>query len=128
VERDSIRSLIRRYAAAWAAVDREAWLSTFAAGATQEDPVGETVRRGRDEIAAFWDRAMSSYDSIEIRERAIHVVGSEAALEWTIVARDTDEWVVFDGVDILTFDDEPLITAVRAYWDREARTRTRQRP
>ena len=125
---EAVRSLVRRYAAAWAACDREAWLSTFAEGATQEDPVGEGTRTGRDEIAVFWDRAMSTYDIIEIRERAIHVAGSEAALEWSIVARRADEWIVFDGVDVFTCDEEPLITSVRAFWERAARTRTHQRP
>ena len=125
---EAVRSLIRRYAAAWAARDREAWLSTFAEGATQEDPVGEGIRTGREEIAGFWDRAMASYDSLEIRERAIHVVGSEAALEWSIVGRQADEWIAFDGVDVFACDDEPLITSVRAFWDRAARTRTKQRP
>lgn len=50
---------------------------------------------------------MASYDGIEIRERAIHVTGAEAALEWTIVAAEGPEWVVFDGVDVFTFDNEP---------------------
>lgn len=125
---EKIRSLIRRYAAAWAARDREAWLSTFALTATQEDPVGGDVRTGRQEIAAFWDRAMSSYDSIEIRERRIYVAGSEAALEWTIAAQEREHWILFDGVDVFTCDDEPLITTVRAFWERAARTRSRHRP
>ncbi|HEX4868965.1 MAG TPA: nuclear transport factor 2 family protein [Acidimicrobiales bacterium] len=128
MDREETRALIRRYTAAWAASDIDAWLSTFALGATQEDPVGEGVRRGWEEIAGFWEQAMSSYDSIEIRERAIHMLDREAALEWTIVARDGDEWVTFDGVDTFVFDHEPLITAVRAFWDRNARTRTAHRP
>ncbi len=128
MKRDAMRSLVRRYTAAWAASDRAAWLSTFALDATQEDPVGEGIRRGREEIGTFWDGAMSSFDSIEIRERHIHLLGAEAALEWTIVARDGDEWVVFDGVDIFSFNEVPLITAVRAFWDREDRVRTLDRP
>ena len=86
-----------RYTSAWVASDRDGWLSTFSEGATQEDPVGEGVRHGRDEIATFWDRAMASYDGIELRQRALHVIGTEAALEWTVLAKDRDEWVVFDG-------------------------------
>ena len=125
---EAIRSLMTRYTAAWVAVDRDGWLSTFSEQATQEDPVGEGIRRGRGEIAAFWDRAMASYDGIEIRQRSLHIVGTEAALEWTVVAKDGDEWVVFDGVDVLTFDSEPLIASVRAYWQREGRDRTRERP
>ena len=48
MDRDEVRALIRRYAAAWGESDRDGWLATFAATATQEDPVGEGVRRGRD--------------------------------------------------------------------------------
>ena len=65
-DRDAIERTLRAYAAAWAARDREGWLSTFADLATQEDPVGEGTRRGREEIGEFWDRAMSAYESIEI--------------------------------------------------------------
>src|SRR5262245_36594626 len=74
VQPDAIRSLITRYTSAWAAADRDGWLSTFSVGATQEDPVGEGVRHGRDEIATFWDRAVASYDGIELRQRALHVI------------------------------------------------------
>jgi SnoaL-like protein/uncharacterized protein DUF1801 len=48
-----LATTIRAYAAAWAARDREAWLRTFATDATQEDPVGDPVRRGHHEIGEF---------------------------------------------------------------------------
>jgi len=128
VEHDAIRSLLTRYTDAWAAADRDGWLATFSELATQEDPVGEGVRRGREEIGDFWDQAVASYDSVEIRQRALHVVGTEAALEWTVVAKDGDEWVVFDGVDVFTFDPGPLISSVRAYWERDGRSRVPDRP
>lgn len=71
---------------------------------------------------------MGSYDSLEIRVRHVHVVAQEAALEWTIVARQTPEWIVFEGVDVFTFAPGPLIASVRAYWSRDARRRTKERP
>ena len=119
---------MRDYCAAWAAGDREAWLDTFAADATQEDPVGATIRRGRDDIGGFWDDAMAGYDSIDIRERALRVVDREAALEWTIVARRGDEWRTFDGVDVFTFTSEPKIESVRAYWEEDDRPWTSMPP
>lgn len=126
--RDSIRSLVDEYTSAWERGARDAWLATFSVDATQEDPIGEGVRRGRAEIGRFWDQAMASYDGIEIRQRAVHITGNEAALEWTIVARDGAEWVVFDGVDVFTFTSEPLIASVRAYWQRDDRRRTTAAP
>ncbi len=72
--------MIRAYAASWAARDREAWLRTVATDATQEDPVGGPVRRGRREIGEFWDREMARCRSIEIVRREIFVIDHEAAM------------------------------------------------
>lgn len=124
----AIRSVIAQYCDAWRDKDRDAWLATFGETATQEDPIGEGVRVGRDAIGAFWDRAHSSYDEIEIRQRGLHVVGDTAALEWTIIARAGEERVVFDGVDVFTFDAAPTIMSVAAYWEREGQRRTTTPP
>jgi steroid delta-isomerase len=110
--------LVESYAAAWARNDRAGWLATFAPDASQEDPIGEGVRHGRDAIGGFWDQAMAGRDSLEIVPRAIHLAGGEAAMEWRITARAAGELTTFDGVDVFTFTDEPLIATVRAYWDR----------
>ncbi|HEX3526532.1 MAG TPA: SgcJ/EcaC family oxidoreductase [Thermoanaerobaculia bacterium] len=117
-DRKTIEATIRAYAAAWAAGDRAAWLDTFAESATQEDPVGSRVRRGRAEIGEFWDTAMAAFDSIEIVPRNIFVVGDEAAMEWTINAVTARGGVTFGGVDVFTFDDAGRIASVRAYWER----------
>ena len=128
VDRAAIEALIATYCDAWQVRDRDAWLATFDEHATQEDPVGEGIRVGQEEIGQFWDRAQASYDEVELRPRALRIAGSEAALEWTIVAKEGDEWVVFDGVDVFTFDSRPSILTVRAYWDRDRRERTARRP
>jgi uncharacterized protein (TIGR02246 family) len=118
-----IRSLLTQYAHAWSQHDRARWLATFADHAVQEDPVGEGERRGKVEIGSFWDGAFGTYEAIDIRVRAIHVVSSEAAMEWTITARTSTEELQFDGVDVFTFTEAPLIASVRAYWERSGRRR-----
>lgn len=117
-DRKTIETQIRAYAAAWAARDRAAWLATFAESATQEDPIGERVRRGRAEIGEFWDESMAAYGSLEIVPRDIFVAGSEAAMEWTIHGVTARGRVTFSGVDVFTFDEAGRITGVRAYWER----------
>lgn len=118
VDRIKIEATIRKYAGAWAASDRAAWLSTFAESATQEDPVGSHVRRGRMEIGEFWDTVMAAYNSIEIVPHNIFVLGKEAAMEWTITAQSVEGGISFPGVDVFKFDDAGYITSVRAYWER----------
>ena len=116
--RSEIEEAARRYSAAFAARDRDGWLATFAEDATQEDPVGDGVRRGKAEIGAFWDMAMAAYSSLEIVPRDIFVNGREAAMEWTIRAATVDGVITFNGVDIFVFDESALIVSVRAFWER----------
>jgi uncharacterized protein (TIGR02246 family) len=116
----AVKATIQAYAAAWAARDREAWLQTFATDATQEDPVGDPVRRGHAEIGEFWDRSMGRYHSIEIVPRELFVAGCEAVMVWTINGVTPEGVVGFDGVDVFRFDDAARITSVRAFWDRPA--------
>lgn len=115
--RVAIEQTIRTYAAAWKARDRETWLNTFAEGATQEDPVGSGIRAGREEIGAFWDRAMEQYRSVEIVPRRIVVTGQEAAMIWTVNATSASHRRTIEGVDVFTFDEEARIVRVRAYWE-----------
>jgi steroid Delta-isomerase len=117
-DQTAIEATIRAYAAAWAARDREAWLRTFAVDATQEDPVGGPVRRGRNEIGEFWDREMARYKSIEIIPRDVIVIGREAVMVWTINGATTEGAVSFTGVDVFHLDEGDRITSVRAFWHR----------
>jgi len=126
-ERTVLETMIRAYAASWAARDREAWLRTFATDATQEDPVGVPVRRGHREIGEFWDREMARYQSIEIVPREIFVIDHEAAMVWTINGVTDEGPVSFNGVDVFQFDDAGLISSVRAFWERTSLHRQIQR-
>ena len=117
-DQTAIEATIRAYAAAWAARDRAAWLRTFAADATQEDPVGDPARRGHNEIGEFWDREMARYKSIEIIPRDVFVIGREAVMVWTITGDTPEGAVSFDGVDLFHFDESDRITSVRAFWQR----------
>jgi steroid delta-isomerase len=123
MQRTMLETMIRAYAASWAARDREAWLRTFATDATQEDPVGVPVRRGHREIGEFWDREMARYRSIEIVPREIFVIDHEAAMVWTINGVTDEGRVSFDGVDVFQFDDAGLISSVRAFWGRASSSR-----
>ena len=84
----------------------------------QHDPVGEPPRKGRAEIAAWWDRAVAPYEAIIIEPKRITVNGNEAALSWRIVERQGGKQRAFEGIDIITFDAQGMISEVRAYWDR----------
>ena len=122
--RDEVVRTIEGYCASWSARDREAWLAAFAVDATQEDPIGGGVRRGLDEIGAFFAEGLAHWShGLTITPERIHVAGHEAAMVWRIDAARPGERIEFEGVDVFTFDDEARITSVRAYWEDGERRR-----
>ncbi|WP_408896955.1 nuclear transport factor 2 family protein [Nocardioides sp. R1-1] len=86
----------------------------YAADATVEDPVGAPVRRGTDEIAAF-------YEVLAGRERrtellALRAAGAEAAFSFRVVSGSGAEQSPIEPIDVMTFDEEGRITSMRAFW------------
>jgi thiamine-phosphate diphosphorylase len=117
---NDVHALVERYAALFNAGDRDAWVALFAEHGLQHDPVGEPPRRGRAEIAAWWERAVAPYEAIIMEPKRITVNGSEAALVWRIVERLDGKQRAFEGIDIITLDAQGLISEIRAYWDRSS--------
>jgi thiamine-phosphate pyrophosphorylase len=96
-----VHALVEQYAAIFNAGDRDAWVALFGEHAAQHDPVGEPPRRGRAEIAAWWDQAVAPYAAIIMEPKRITVNGNEAALAWRIVERQDGKQRAFEGVDII---------------------------
>ena len=72
--------------------DKEAWLEGFADDAIVEDPIGPSAfdpegvgHRGKEAIAAFWDKAIAPTDKIEFRFVDTFQCGNEEANIGSIV-------------------------------------------
>src|SRR5687767_15853883 len=82
---DAVRATIDRYLSLFSAGEREAWLDLWADGATMEDPVGSPIRKGREEIGAFYDQGHGSAEAIELRPNGpAIVVGDQAAFAFLV--------------------------------------------
>jgi steroid Delta-isomerase len=114
---EQIRKTIDAYVDALARSDPDAWVGVFAPDAVQIDPVGTPPNVGRDAIRAFWDRALAMADTVIFDVHHLHICGDEVAMVFTGTARLGDGGMVFDGVDIMRFDDNGQIGELRAYWD-----------
>jgi steroid delta-isomerase len=113
-----ILDTINRYAQTFTSGDRDAWLDCFTADATMEDPVGTPLKRGRDEIGAFYDQSKGSADGVELRLGADPVVcGSQAAFVLDIVVSLGDSKLGLNAIDVMTFDDNGRIASQRAFVD-----------
>lgn len=114
----AIRATIDQYLARFSAGDRDGWLALWADGATMEDPVGSPLRRGREEIGAFYDESTAAADSVELRPAGpVQVVGSEAAFVFEVRPVVGGVALSMPVIDVMTFDDDARITSQRAFVD-----------
>jgi steroid delta-isomerase len=117
-DQDAIRSTIEQYLKRFSDGDREGWLALFADDATMEDPVGTPLKRGKDEIGAFYDQSRSVADSVELRGLDVTiVVGDQASFAMEVRPTIGGATMVLPAIDVMTFDDEARITSQRAFVD-----------
>jgi steroid delta-isomerase len=112
------QQVIETYCKAESAKDRDTWLSLFAADATHEDPVGAPVNRGHDAIGAFFDASAAKMD-LDLHTTAPPVVVGDEALAFleVHVGHGAERMLLSPIVDHLVFDDDGLISALRAFFD-----------
>lgn len=111
--------------------DKEAWLSVFADDAIVEDPIGPSPfdpegkgHRGRDAIAAFWDKAIAATDKIEFNFVDTFACGNEEANVGSIVTTMAGHQITTDGVFTYRVNAEGKIIALRAFWEVERAAKT----
>ncbi|MFI9505956.1 nuclear transport factor 2 family protein [Nocardia sp. NPDC052566] len=110
--------------AAVRARNKDAWLDLFAEDGIVEDPIGPSGfdpegkgHRGRDAIAAFWDKAIAKTDSIEFLFTDSFACGNEIAFTGTIRSTLGGHRIDADGVFTYRVDEHGKIAALRAFWE-----------
>ncbi|MFN8645035.1 MAG: nuclear transport factor 2 family protein [Candidatus Binatia bacterium] len=120
VTADHIRAVFARYCALVSRGDADAIAQLYAPDATVEDPVGSPPHRGRAAIRAFY-QASAGAVRLELEGR-VRVAGHAGAA--AMVARPAaDPSLRIETLDVMTFDDAGLITAMCAYWSADTMVR-----
>ena len=111
---EKIREVIEQYVARVATGTTDAVMELFADGATVEDPVGSEVRSTPEAIREF-------YAGLEGLEQAgevlsVRIAGGQAAFLFELRTKAGEKTFTLAPIDVMTFDDDGLITSMRAYW------------
>jgi steroid delta-isomerase len=110
----AITETVKRYAALVAKGSSEDLVELYSQDATVEDPVGGEVHIGRQAIRGFY----TTLDSLD-RECdlvTLRVAGNEAAFQLRLTVTAGDQRMLIDPIDVMAFDDDAKITAMKAYW------------
>jgi steroid delta-isomerase len=111
---DVVATTVRRYLELVADGSADDIAALYAADATLEDPVGGDALHGRDAIRAFYatieDLAMTT---------ALHTIrtcGGQAAFHFRVETDTGAGIATMEPIEVMTFDDDGLITSMRAWW------------
>jgi steroid delta-isomerase len=85
--------------------------------ATVEDPVGGEVHIGRQAIHGFYS-AVDDVDR-ECELISLRIAGNEAAFQFRLTMTASDGRIVIEPIDVMVFDHEGKIAAMKAYWSAE---------
>jgi steroid delta-isomerase len=111
---ERVREVVESYIELVGSGTADQIVALYAEGATVEDPVGSDVRSGRTEIHAFY----AGLDGLDKETRLVtaRIAGGEAAFLFEIVTKADGVSYTVAPVDVMTFDDDGLITSMRAFW------------
>jgi steroid delta-isomerase len=111
---EDIADTVNRYIGLIAKGSADDLVELYADDATVEDPVGGEVHIGRQAIRGFY----SSVDNVE-RECelvSLRVAGNEAAFQFRLTITAGDSRMVIEPIDVMVFDDDGRVAAMKAYW------------
>lgn len=100
-------------------------MGLFEDDAVVEDPVGPSSldpagrgRRGRDEIARFYDQVISTMKSFDYQIERCYLGGDEAAMAVTFtIGMAEGETLVMDLINIYKRSPAGRLASLRSFWD-----------
>jgi steroid Delta-isomerase len=110
----AVAETVTRYAKLLGSGSAEEITALYTSDATVEDPVGSGVRHGHAEIRELYSRVEKQIRTVELL--SVHINGNEAAFLARLTVITGDVRTHIDGIDVMTFDDDGLITSMRAFW------------
>lgn len=96
--------------------DAKAIADLYADDATVEDPVGSALKKGKAEIAAFYEMAVATGARLELAApiRASH--GNSAAMAFNVRLNMPEGRAHIQVIDVMTFNDAGKFASMKAYW------------
>lgn len=118
ISTDQIRHVFVRYGEVQTAGDIDGILALFAENAVLRDPANAPEHRGKPAIRAFFEAGMAaSGGAIEMKlEGGVRIAGNEAAAAFIVRTVNSSPVFRVETLDVMTFDNEGLITRMVAYW------------
>lgn len=112
---EQMEAAVHAYVAAFAAGDPEQAVAIFAADATVEDPVGTPLKRGHDEIRAFYRASMATGARL-VLDGPIRLAEGHAAFAFHVPLHFEGKDMEIHVIDTFAFDAVGKVKEMRAFF------------
>lgn len=118
VSPDHIRQTFVRYGERHSQGDVDGILALFAEDCVIRDPANGPEHRGKAALRAFFEAGKAaSGGAIEMKlEGAVRIAGNEGAAAYLVRTVSSDPVFRVETLDVMTFNDEGLVSQMIAYW------------
>lgn len=117
---EQITDVVNRYISLVSDGTADDLVELYADDATVEDPVGGEVHIGRQAIRGFYSAMEGVARQCELV--TLRVAGHEAAFHFKLTVTAGDTKMLIEPIDVMVFDSEGKISAMKAYWSPESVT------
>lgn len=113
-----ISKAVKAYFAALRAMDKQAWVNTFAEDAVTYDPVGAPPTKGHEKLGEFFETVTAAFKEVGLTEDLVFIAGNGAAVKWTGRGKSKQgRDVRFEGIDVFEVNEAGKIQVLHAYWN-----------
>lgn len=96
--------------------DAGAIADLYADDATVEDPVGSPLKKGKAEIAAFYQMAIKTGAKLQLAAPIRGSHSNSAAMAFDVLLNMPQGKALIRVIDVMTFNDAGKFTSMRAFW------------
>jgi len=112
---DQPTEMLQRYLAACERRDIQDIAACFAPDAVIRDPLGEQA--GLANIRAYFESIYADLASLAFQTGPVSWCGASCAVSWKGQAQRHDgTQLIYEGIDVFTFDDDHRIAKLWAFW------------
>ena len=114
----TMTAAVQAYVDSYNASDLDGILSIFAEDATVEDPVGTPVKRGHEELRAFFGQGIEMGAKLTL-DGPVRCAADHAAFPFHVTLELEGKSTRIDVIDVFRFDADGKVAEMRAFFGAE---------
>ena len=112
----NVQEWVEEYGRAWREKDGDAVVALFTEDAEYRSSPFREPDVGSEGIYAYWRRATSTQEDVDVRMGTPIVAGNKVAVEWWTTMRQDGEEITLPGCLVLRFAADGRCEELREYW------------